>query len=192
MLPKNIKSPDSLALPKTGQLTSYETNDDGALELGWWRGALQSQNRTRFITRRVPDEIGGDTIVLDKATGLMWPQDWSSAAGNNGSAINWADAMAFADGQGSLTFAGFSDWRMPNVNELFVLTDWNTNTNPCTWSIFTNIAYHGLWHLSTYWTSTTFGPNVTYGILVDFIDGRVYARIKTNAQVWCVAVRGGL
>ena len=56
----------SRGLPKTGQTVKYADGDDGDYEAGWWKGKLVSNNKTRFIQKR----IDGDDIVFDRATGL--------------------------------------------------------------------------------------------------------------------------
>ncbi|MCX5816527.1 MAG: DUF1566 domain-containing protein [Proteobacteria bacterium] len=52
--------------------------------------------------------------VLDTGSGLMW------AAKDNGSDINWQDAMSYCQNyQGG----GYTDWRMPTLDELAGLYD---------------------------------------------------------------------
>ena len=58
----------------------------------------------------------GDGTVTDSATGLTWTQD------DSGEGLNWADALAYCEG---LDFAGFDDWRLPNVKELQSIVDYS-------------------------------------------------------------------
>ena len=91
-------------LPKTGQTTSYQSGDDGDIEAGWARG-------TRFVEKT----IAGVAVILDYATGLMWPKDIVSDYGSPFDAtMTWSNAITNCN---NLVFAGFSDWRLPNVLE---------------------------------------------------------------------------
>jgi len=110
-------------LPKTGQATSYVAGDDGEYETGWWVGRLNANNRQRWIAKT----IGGDDVVLDLATGLMWAADGNAAGCNFGATSIWTFAITYCNG---LNFAGFTDWRLPNVKELQSIVDFSVN-NPC-------------------------------------------------------------
>ena len=56
-----------------------------------------------------------DGTITDSATSLMWMQD------DNAEAILWQDALKYAEGK---EFAGYSDWRLPDVKELQSLVDY--------------------------------------------------------------------
>ncbi len=58
----------------------------------------------------------GDGTVTDHATGLMWMQN------DNGSAILWKDALTYAE---DFSFAGYSDWRLPDIKELQSIVDYS-------------------------------------------------------------------
>lgn len=102
----------SRGLPKTGQETVYVTGDDGTFQAGWWLKRTIANNRTRFIGKT----IDGDVVVFDRATGLCWAGDGNEAGCNNGATITWVNTFTYAL---ALDFAGFTDWRMPNIKELF-------------------------------------------------------------------------
>jgi hypothetical protein len=51
---------------------------------------------------------------VDSSTGLMW------AAKDNGKAVTWHKAVSYCH---SLRLAGFSDWRLPTLDELAILVD---------------------------------------------------------------------
>ena len=61
-------------------------------------------------------EDNGDGTVSDKATGLMWMQD------DNGEAIDWEEALNYAE---NFEYAGYSDWRLPNIKELNSILDYS-------------------------------------------------------------------
>lgn len=58
----------------------------------------------------------GNGTITDFATKLMWMQDDSS----NG--MNWQDALSYAE---NITFAGYSDWRLPDAKELESIVDYS-------------------------------------------------------------------
>ena len=55
--------------------------------------------------------IKGGEVVIDHKTGLMWQQD-------NVEIINWSQANKYAK---NLKLGGFSDWRLPTIDELKTL-----------------------------------------------------------------------
>ena len=96
------------------------------------------------IPSSTPDSrfvVNADGTVLDKVTNLMWLHCSLGQSGNNcltGTAteMNWKNALLAADG---FSFAGFSDWRVPNIKELYTIVERrcyspsvNTNIFPAT------------------------------------------------------------
>lgn len=132
-------------LPKTGQTISYQAGDDGDYEAGWWKRRSSLNNLIRF---KVPAD--NPDVVVDRATGLMWVRNHTGAGGNGGAAANWANAIIFCE---ALNFAGFTDWRMANINEIFSLIYHRAGAiDP----LFQNPnlgAYY--WSSTTSWTTTT-------------------------------------
>ncbi|MBV5276569.1 DUF1566 domain-containing protein, partial [bacterium] len=68
--------------------------------------------------------VNVDGTVLDKRNGLIWKQCSEGQSGStcNGSATThtWSGALSLA---ASSAFAGYSDWRLPNVKELKSLAE---------------------------------------------------------------------
>lgn len=60
----------------------------------------------------------GDGTITDESTGLMWIQD------DNGEGVDWENALAYAENS---DFAGYDDWRLPNVKELQGIVDYSGN-----------------------------------------------------------------
>lgn len=77
--------------------------------------------------------------VLDSTTGLMW------AVKEISKGLSWKEACALP---ATLSTAGFKDWRMPTVNELFALVD-SAKYSPAIDTAFFPGCKKG-W----YWTST--------------------------------------
>ncbi|MGX9728526.1 MAG: Lcl C-terminal domain-containing protein [Candidatus Electronema sp. VV] len=64
----------------------------------------------------------GNGTVTDSRTGLVWQQIPLDADGNGAAdALTWQEALAAAT---KLSFAGQSDWRLPNRNELQSIVDY--------------------------------------------------------------------
>ena len=138
----HYKDPSFISKLQTGQTTSYYANDDGDLQ----RGTARSYSRD-------------DTkeVVVDNATGLMW-QDNADA---NTTTKNWADAVVYCE---DLTLGGYSDWRLPSVEELMSMTD-KEKYRPAINSIFRNISSDVYWSSSTVasWISSAFTVRFKFG-----------------------------
>ena len=126
----------------------------------------------------------GDGTVTDEVTGLMWQKD-------PGAKMTLAEAMAH---ESSFSLAGYDDWRLPTIKELYSLINFNgldpsgyqgTSTNGLVPFIDTDsfVFEYGdtskgeriidsQMATSTIYTSTTMGGNETmFG--VNFADGRI-------------------
>jgi len=66
-----------------------------------------------------------DGTVTDKATGLMWMKVDSGrlkAGENKDGKLNWQQALKWSE---KLDYAGYDDWRLPNVKELQSIVDYS-------------------------------------------------------------------
>ncbi|MGM0568905.1 MAG: DUF1566 domain-containing protein [Elusimicrobiota bacterium] len=158
------------AVVQTGQTTQYSSKeDDGYNEKGL---ALDYTDN-------------GDGTVTDKNTGLMWEQ---KTAGNKDHKYTWSDAFDnFIDNEmnGGSGYAGYTDWRLPNMKELFSLVKFEGASGP-----YIDKANFPNTVSSNYWTSTTYAPYTGRAVNVNFNRGLVYYADKTT--VFRVrAVRGG-
>ncbi|MCL6583859.1 MAG: DUF1566 domain-containing protein [bacterium] len=59
--------------------------------------------------------VNGDGTVSDVASGLMWQQETVGP-------MSWEEALRYCEG---LALGGYSDWRLPTVNELQFLVDYS-------------------------------------------------------------------
>ncbi|MCF6331458.1 MAG: DUF1566 domain-containing protein [Sulfurimonas sp.] len=121
------------------------------------------------------DYIRDDTknIVLNTTTNLIWQDDADANTITN----NWIDAINYCE---ALALGGFSDWRLPNYNELYLLAD-KSIYNPAISSVFQNITS------SFYWSSTTRVTNISNAWIIYFYYGRGNADDKAiNYYVRCV------
>jgi len=104
----------------------------------------------------------GDGTVTDEATGLMWMKADSGAlkAGKNKDGkLNWREALAWAE---NLEYAGYSDWRLPNVKELQSIVDYTRSpatTNSAAidpvFQVTSFVAEGGRQDYPFYWSGTT-------------------------------------
>ncbi|MBR4489380.1 DUF1566 domain-containing protein, partial [bacterium] len=63
-------------------------------------------------------KTGGDNVVTDSATGFMWQKGFTVMED-----VEHSNAIEYC---GNLTYAGYSDWRLPNKNELASLFSFDT------------------------------------------------------------------
>lgn len=161
-------------LPKTGQVIEYEAGDDGTYEAGWWRGRLNADNRIRYIA----ETIGGDDIVFDLATGLMWAADGNESGCNNGAIATWSDAIIYTE---ALSFAGFSDWRLPNVKELLSLVEYDADLYVASEPLIQEPPFSNT-SRATYNTSTTTPGSTANRMIVNFNTGEIQHTAKTNMR----------
>jgi hypothetical protein len=161
-------------LPETGQTSCYTaagvvtacatTRQDGDLKAG--------------VAWPIPRFVVGTgamfDCVTDNLTGLMWVK--------TPSAVNatWANALTSAN---NLTLCGFSDWRLPNVNELesLVNSEAPNQANLLTAQGFSGVQAHN------YWSSSTDAGTPYRAWFVSMLAGEVSAGDKTfSFYVWPV------
>jgi len=158
---------DKVQLPKTGQTTKYAAGDDGDLQKG---AAWPSP---RFA-------VSGD-CVTDNLTGLMWSKNGNMPNG----AKTWQEALDYVaslNSRGGL--CGYTDWRLPNVNELESLVN-AEESNTGTWlnsQGFTNVQSFLYWSSSTFASFTGYAWDVNMGFGYVSYDDRSY----DDGYVWPV------
>lgn len=65
-----------------------------------------------------------DGTITDSVSGLMWQKDTSNVDTDPGAdRITWEKALEYVKDNNEQNFAGYADWRLPNVNELLSLID---------------------------------------------------------------------
>jgi hypothetical protein len=114
--------PGVTQLSKSGQNKCYEslgneidcsgTEQDGEIQAGvtWPEPRFTNADGTAPIT--------GD-VVIDQLTGLMWARDAGTPTVEacTGGAKTWQDALDYVSCLNSNNYLGYSDWRLPNINE---------------------------------------------------------------------------
>jgi len=158
-------------LPKTGQTIEYQAGDDGTYKKGY------PKTGARFTDN-------GDGTITDRATGLMFVKDGTGAGCNNGIALDWSNAIIFCEG---LNFAGYTDWRLPNLQELISLWDGSLTVAP-----IVDPTFFPNTRAANYYTSTTRSNVTTWAITVNYAVGyQTLAAVLKTASHYVRPVRGG-
>ncbi len=128
----------------------------------------------------------GDGEVVDEATGLAWMKVDSGASQvsnqlsgytySDGS-LNWEEALDFCE---NLSYAGHSDWRLPNAKELHSIVDYSRSPDYSgsaainqIFSTTSIINEGGAVDYPGFWSSTSFEPG-TDGIVIYFGEALGY------------------
>ena len=97
---------------------------------------MQPVTSAKFTTQT----INWNVVVTDSATGLMWQKSYATDK-------TWQQALNYCENS---TYAGYSDWRLPNKNELASLVNYEKAGAP--YSDFPNMPSEiGVW----WWSSST-------------------------------------
>ncbi len=130
---------------KTGQTVSFAPGDDGDLQSGW-------DGSPRFEA----ELIGGNNVVKDNATGLMWALELLPEE-------DWVNHLVLISGR---TWAGFNDWKMPNIMELLSIMKWQAVD--CRYPEFSSLPINDYYCFSS--TSDDFS---TYALTARYYSGGV-------------------
>jgi len=117
----------------------------------------------------------GNGTITDTDTGLMWQQAEIAAT------TNWEGALQLA---GTLTLAGFTDWRLPNIKELQSISDETLAGPSVDTRYFPNAA------AARYWSSTTVPVMTNLAWCLDYQYGMATNTAKSST-LWVRCVRGG-
>lgn len=103
----------------TGHIKAYPADSD---LMGKYVRAVRGDEADNDFTDN------GDGTITDEATGLMWMQD------DAGLALEWDEALAYAE---DYEYAGYDDWRLPDVKELQSIVDYSGSYPAIDQSYFT-------------------------------------------------------
>lgn len=130
----------------------------------------------------------GERLVTDNKTGLMWMRcslgQTSDSLGCSGfwGTYTWSAALTIAE---QTSFAGYDDWRLPNIKELMSIVEVQCNNPSINNPIFSVTGTGGYWSSST--GQGAYG-NRAWG--VDFATGNDQRYEKTQSH-YVRLVRGG-
>lgn len=161
-----------LSFPDTGQTSSYGTGDDAD---------YTSSNSAHTCDMSFTDN--GNGTITDNCTGLMWkkcvePDTSTSNCAGTQSTYTWTNALARCEG---LSYAGYTDWRLPNVKELVSIVNYQV------YDPSINTTYFPATPSSYHWSSTTLMIRTDYAWYVNFYYGNAGSSNLTSAYyVRCV------
>ena len=104
--------------------------------------------------------IGGDKVVVDKATGLMWHQNGSDSHMRYKKVKKWIRKL------NKRGYAGYQDWRLPTVEEAVSLLEPSKRNGLYIDPVFNT-------KQSFIWTGDRYGSEAAWG--VGFGEGNVYS-----------------
>lgn len=134
-------------------------------------GVAKGKAQPSFSSQTLND----DEVVVDNNTGLMWQQ------ADDGVEREWQDAVDYCS---DLDYAGYDDWRLPELFELTTITDYGNYSPALNISVFDGRS-------SDYWSSTTYPYFTVYAWIVFLFNGHDGRNVKSVD--YCVrCVRGGL
>lgn len=183
-------------LVKTGQTQCSDTAG-AAIDCA---GTAQDGETLRGLAISFTDK--GDGTIVDNKTGLQWEKlDDDNKDGVDGIhdwdlSYTWADAPTKLALLNKISFAGFTDWRLPNMKELASLVNYDL-TSPAVGAQFNNgceadctTATCSCGRPEFYWSSSSYAFDASYGWGVNFLDGSTVGSDKAGPN-YIRAVRGG-
>lgn len=164
----------------------WVTNKGGGVGNHPKNETLSAGGTKRFHVRAVRDAVvplqlqnhfinNGNGTTTDLATDLTWQQIPYPDS------ITWEQALTLAD---TLTFAGSTDWRLPNIKELQSIND-EQLINPSVNQIW----FNGV-GANRFWSSTSLPNQTSKAWYLDTQYGITTYDDKTN-QLYALCVRGG-
>jgi hypothetical protein len=123
----------------------------------------------------------GDGTITDYATGLMWQQS------DDANSRDWKNALSYCE---NLSYAGHSDWRLPNAKELHSIVDYSrtplVTNSPAIDSLFLCTSFNnpeGNQNYGYYWTSSPLqdGPTpYSDAVYICFGEGQGQMSLQPN------------
>lgn len=129
----------------------------------------------------------GDETITDNATGLMWSKS------DNGSGLNWEEALQWVQQKNQVNYLGYNDWRLPDAKELQSIVDYTRSpqsTNSAAidpvFNVTPIIAEDGLTNYPFYWTGTTHSDGTpqnlyTKAVYVAFGEALGFMQVPPNS-----------
>jgi len=181
----------------TGQTTSYGSGtgvDDGALRKGIAKSytilTTGQYSGTVAITINSKTDTKSNNCVLDNNTGIMFSRYVSATLGpsSNGllawtTNVNGEGIFSYCAAANVAGLAGYSDWRIPNMNELMSIRGTAAASAVPDTTAFPSFP------ASVAWSSTTAPNATTFAIQGNFLSGSLPAVVKTTTS-YALLVRG--
>ena len=132
--------------------------------------------------------VHNDGTVTHKSTGLMWMrcslgQSWDGkTCTGTAETFTWQKGLQAAD---HYTFAGYSDWRLPNKNELESIVEESCYSPAVNSAVFPNTPLDYFWSSSPYagFSQGAWSVDFGYGsVNATDKDGSIYVRLVRNRE----------
>jgi hypothetical protein len=170
-------------LPKTGQTTCSDSDGNVVVCAGTGQDG-DYQKGISWPDPRFADN--GNGTITDNLTGLVWAKDGNApgpSACSPGSAMTWQNALDYVACLNTNTYLGYTDWRLPDVNELESLSNEGL-TSVSSWLTtqgFINVQ-------GRYWSSTSAPAwDISFARYVHMYNAMNYVDTKSSSNfVWPV------
>jgi len=159
--------------------------------------AKDTADSTYWVCAAAHTSASSDTFAADRAAHpTYWRQTvWTASAANltTPATMTWPNALAYSLGAKwnpttGLNYAGYTDWRLPNMNELLSMVHWGNSTGPC--------VDKTVWTMPAtpcvYWSSTANPGYTSWKCYCQYLD--VMPSVNNNAQTatyYVRPIRGG-
>jgi len=159
-------------LPKTGNPLPLAEYDDGHTKIGL------PPSGPRFTDLK-------DGTIFDNVTGRMWVADPRKCTptigdGEDAYGLTWEEALNACH---DLNYAGYTDWRLPNIRELLSLYYIMEDGAHINWNFFTAYAFY-------YWSSTTLIAFTQSAWVTEWVYGYTYGYVKETSELLVIPIRG--
>ncbi|MBF0563850.1 MAG: DUF1566 domain-containing protein [Nitrospirae bacterium] len=184
----------TVSLPQTGETSCYYSNggvapckDSG--QDGDDQAGLPWPN-PRFTNPDGTTPING-SVVIDQLTGLMWTRKGNLP----NQTMTWQTAIDYVAGMNGGKYAnfGYTDWRLPNVNELESLVNAG-KSDTSEWlneQGFINIQSNSYWSSTTYSKTSYDSTTKPKAWIVGMHNGGLGQVDKSESAIFVWPVRGG-
>lgn len=161
----------------------WVTNAGGGIGAHPKSETISAGGTKRFHIRAVRNSIqnpvvrfrdNNDGTITDLITGLTWQKIL------NTNIMTWEEALNYCE---SLTLAGYSDWRLPNIKELQSLNNEFLKNPSLDTNFFKNV------FLSNYWSSSTLQGQTPKAWYMNLFYGLITYENKTG-KLRVISVRG--
>lgn len=158
-----------------------------------WLNTVTAQNCNSDIAQSTPDShfiLHSDGTATDYTTGLTWSRCLMGQYWNGKSCDKFKQVASYRDWNNAVKsaekseFAGFTDWRLPTVEELRTIVEYSCESPSINSKVFPK-TFSG-----SHWTIDTFTSSPVYAWRISFEDGSENADLKLETSYVAREVRG--
>ena len=172
-------------IAKTGQTKCY-SSDGSAISCAGTGQDGDIRAGVELPSPRFTDN--GDQTLTDMLTGLIWAKDanlmksrdpsfdadyfadfsdgWTESIGDG--AVTWQRSLDYVNKLNAESYLGFSDWRLPNINELKSLLTMGADDSYSNLDMLQNNGFKNLSYPYQYWSSSYYSYGTVWGVLLGY------------------------